>query len=455
MTSAAERLAANMNIGMLARAGELKKRLLFVLGALVVYRIGTYIPIPGVDPLILNQIFQQQQGGVLGVFNMFSGGALGRMTIFALAVMPYISASIIMQLLSVTVPSLQQLKKEGEAGRRKINQYTRYGTVVLSLAQSYGIAVGLEGMQAPAGGSAVLEPGVFFRFSTMVTLTGGTLFLMWLGEQITQRGIGQGISLIIFTGIVAELPGAVAATMELGRENVIPTAVLLLVLAIALGLMALIVFVERAQRRILIQYPKRQMGNRLVQGESQHLPLKLNTAGVIPPIFASSILLFPLTIANFNEGGGPEWLQLVSTYIAHGQPLYIALYVAIIIFFCFFYTSVVFNPDDTADNLKKNGGFIAGIRPGKNTADYLDYVLTRLTAVGAIYLALVCTLPELLIAKYAIPFYLGGTSLLILVNVLMDFIGQVQSHLFAHQYEGLIKQAKLRGSGKQRQPRMR
>jgi preprotein translocase subunit SecY len=455
MTSAAERLAANMNIGMLSRATELKKRLLFVLGALIVYRIGTYIPIPGVDPLVLNEIFQQQQGGVLGVFNMFSGGALGRMTIFALAVMPYISASIIMQLLTVTIPALAQLKKEGESGRRKINQYTRYGTVVLALAQSLGIAVGLESMQGPSGASAVMDPGLFFRFSTMVTLTGGTLFLMWLGEQITARGIGQGISLIIFTGIVAELPGAIAATMELGRENVIPTPVLLLVLAIALGLIALIVFMERAQRRILIQYPKRQMGNRLMQGESQHLPLKLNTAGVIPPIFASSILLFPLTIAGFNQDGGPEWLQSVTTYVAHGQPLYIALYVAIIVFFCFFYTSVVFNPDETAENLKKNGGFIAGIRPGKHTADYLDYVLTRLTLVGALYLALVCTAPELLIAKYAIPFYLGGTSLLIVVNVLMDFIGQVQSHLFAHQYEGLIKQAKLRGSGKQRQPRMR
>ncbi len=450
MTSAAERLAANMNFGMFAKATELKHRILFVLGALIVYRIGTYIPIPGVDPVVLTQIFQQQQGGVLGVFNMFSGGALGRMTIFALAVMPYISASIIMQLLTVAIPSLAQLKKEGDSGRRKINQYTRYGTVVLALIQSYGISVGLEGMQGPNGASAVLHPGLFFRFSTMVTLTGGTMFLMWLGEQITARGIGQGISLIIFAGIVAELPGALAGTLELGRTNVLGTGIILMILAMALGLVALIVFVERAQRRLLVQYPKRQMGNKLVQGENTHLPLKLNTAGVIPPIFASSILLFPLTIAGFNQGGeGSEWLGWITSHIGHGQPLYIVLYIAIIMFFCFFYTAVVFNAEDTAENLKKNGGFIAGIRPGKHTAEYLDYVLTRLTAVGAIYIAFVCTLPELLIAKYSVPFYLGGTSLLIVVNVLMDFIGQVQSHLFAHQYEGLIKKAKLR-SGKRR-----
>lgn len=450
MTSAAERLAANMNFGMLSRATELKQRILFVIGALIVYRVGTYIPIPGVDPVVLNEIFKQMQGGVLGVFNMFSGGALGRMTIFALAVMPYISASIIMQLLSVTIPQLAQMKKEGEAGRRKINQYTRYGTVVLALAQAMGIAVGLEGMQGPSGVSAVMHPGLFFRISTMITLTGGTMFLMWLGEQITARGIGQGISLIIFTGIVAELPGAFMGTFEMGRKGIIDTGVLLLILALALGLVFMIVFIERAQRRILIQYAKRQMGNRIMQAENTHLPLKLNTAGVIPPIFASSILLFPLTIAGFNSDGGPEWLRTVTAYIGHGQPLYIVLYVAIIIFFSFFYTAVVFNPEETAENLKKNGGFIAGIRPGKHTADYLDYVLTRLTLVGAIYIAFVCTLPELLIAKYSVPFYLGGTSLLIIINVLMDFIGQVQSHLFAHQYEGLIKKAKLRTSGKKR-----
>lgn len=450
MTSAAERLAANMNIGMFAKATELKQRILFVIGALLVYRLGTYIPIPGVDPLVLEQIFKQMQGGVLGVFNMFSGGALGRMTIFALAVMPYISASIIVQLLTVTIPSLAQLKKEGESGRRKINQYTRYGTVVLALAQSYGIATGLQGMQGPTGESAVLHPGWFFEFSTVVTLTGGTMFLMWLGEQITARGIGQGISLIIFTGIVAELPGAFASTFDLGRKGVLSTPVILMILVLVLALVAMIVYFERAQRRILIQYAKRQIGNKIMQGENTHLPLKLNTAGVIPPIFASSILLFPLTIAGFQGAGGAgsEWLRTVTAYLGHGQPLYIVLYVAIIIFFCFFYTAVVFNPEDTAENLKKNGGFIAGIRPGKHTADYLDHVLTRLTAVGAIYIAFVCTVPELLIAKFSIPFYLGGTSLMIVVNVLMDFIAQVQSHLFAHQYEGLIKKARLRTEGK-------
>ncbi len=445
MVSAAERLAQNMNFSVLGRATELKQRLLFVLGALIVYRLGTYIPIPGIDPAALQMIMQQHSGGVLGVFNMFSGGALGRMTIFALAVMPYISASIIMQLMSVAIPHLAQLKKEGESGRRKINQYTRYGTLVLALFQSYGIAVGLEGMQGVNGGSAVINPGFFFEFTTVVTLTGGTMFLMWLGEQITQRGIGQGISLIIFTGIIANLPSALASMFELGRTNVLSTGVILLVVAIALGLIALIVFMERAQRRILIQYPKRQMGNKQMQAENTHLPLKLNSAGVIPPIFASSILLFPLTIASFNAEGGPEWLRMVSSYLAHGQPLYIALYVAIIVFFCFFYTAVVFNPVETADNLRKNGGFIAGIRPGKSTADYLDYVLTRLTVVGAGYLVLVCTIPEIMIAEYAVPFYLGGTSLLIVVNVIIDFVGQVQSHLFAHQYEALIKKSRLKG----------
>ena len=456
MTSAAERLASNLSIGMLGKASDLKARLLFVLGALVVYRVGTYIPIPGVDPVVLNEIFQQQKDGVLGVFNMFSGGALGRMTIFALAVMPYISASIIMQLLSVAIPQLAQLKKEGESGRRTINQYTRYGTVLLALFQSYGIAVGLEGMSGPGGNSAVMDPGWFFKFSTTVTLTGGTMFLMWLGEQIAQRGIGQGISLIIFAGIVAELPGSLASMFELGRRGVIDTPTILIILAGMVGLMMLIVWVERAQRRVLVQYPKRQMGNRLVQGENQHLPLKLNTAGVIPPIFASSILLFPLTMANFNAEGGSDFLRFVNAHIGRGDPIYMVLFFIIIVFFCFFYTAVVFNPEETAENLKKNGGFIAGIRPGKHTAEYLDFVLTRLTLVGALYLALVCLLPEYVVSKYAIPLTLGGTGLLIIVNVLMDFIGQVQSHLFAHQYEGLIKQSKLRGNaGKQRLPRQR
>ncbi len=444
MVSAAERLASSMNFSTLARAQELKARLWFVLGALIVYRIGTYIPIPGIDPQILHDIFKQHQGGVLGVFNMFSGGALSRMTIFALAVMPYISASIIMQLMAVAVPSLAAMKKEGEAGRRKINQYTRYGTVILAAVQAYGIAIGLEGMQSSKGLSAVMDPGMFFRFTTVVTLTGGTMFLMWLGEQITQRGIGQGISLIIFAGIVANLPSALASMFEMGRTGVLSTPVILMILAIATGLVFLIVYCERAQRRILVQYPKRQVGNKLMQGEATHLPLKLNPAGVIPAIFASSILLFPLTIAGFNAEGGPEWMRVVTSYLSHGQPLYIALYVAIIIFFSFFYTTVVFNPEDTAENLRKNGGFIAGVRPGKHTAEYLEFVSVRLVAIGALYIALVCVIPELMIAKYAVPFYLGGTSLLIVVNVVIDFVGQVQSHLFAHQYESLIKKARLK-----------
>ncbi len=443
-TSAAERLAANMNLGMLSKATELKKRFFFLIGALIVYRLGTYIPVPGIDPHILAEIYAKQAGGVLGMFNMLSGGALQRMTIFALAVMPYISSSIITQILTVAVPQLAAMKKEGEAGRRKINQFTRYGTVVLAAFQGYGIAVGLEGMMGSRG-SAVIDPGLFFRFTTTITLTGGTLFLMWLGEQITARGIGNGISMIIFTGIVANLPAAIGRTLELGRTGVISTFFIFLIIAIVLGLVALIVFVERAQRRIVVQYPKRQQGNKMFGGESTHMPLKLNTAGVIPPIFASSILLFPLTIASFHASNGNGILQTISTYLAHGQPLYIALYVSLIIFFSFFYTSIVFNPAETADNLKKNGGFIAGIRPGQQTAEYLDYVLTRLTAVGAVYIALVCVLPELFVAKYAVPFQLGGTGLLIVVNVAIDFATQVQSHLFAHQYEGLIRKAKLKG----------
>lgn len=444
MTSAAERLAANMNFGVLARATELKKRLWFVLGALIVYRIGTYIPVPGIDPHILAEIFAKHSGGVLGVFNMFSGGALGRMTIFALAVLPYISASIIIQILTVAVPQLATLKKEGEAGRRKINQYTRYGTVVLAAFQAYGIAVGLEGMTGSKG-SAVMDPGLFFRFTTAVTLTGGTMFLVWLGEQITARGIGNGVSLIIFTGIITGLPRAIGQTFELGRTGVLSTGMIMLIIVVVLALIYFIVLMERAQRRIPVQYPKRQVGNKLFGGEATHMPLKLNTSGVIPPIFASSLLLFPLTIASFHANGGNEILRTISTYLAHGQPLYIVLYASLIIFFSFFYTSVVFNPAETADNLKKNGGFIAGLRPGQQTAEYFDYVLTRLTMIGALYLAIVCVLPEIFIANYAIPFQLGGTGLLIVVNVVIDFVTQVQSHLFAHQYEGLIKKAKLKG----------
>lgn len=440
MVSAAERLAQNMDLSLLGKASELKSRLLFVVGALIVYRIGTYIPIPGIDPRILQGIFAQQSEGILGVFNMFSGGALGRMTIFALAIMPYISASIIMQLMGVAIPQLAALKKEGDAGRRKINQYTRLGTVILALVQGYGVAVGLENTTGSSG-SAVIDPGMFFRITTMITLTGGTIFLMWLGEQMTSRGIGNGISLIIFAGIIAELPGGIAS---MSNTTMSGTAIMLILLG-ALGIIALIVYMERAQRRIVVQYPKRQVGNKLYAGDNTHLPLKLNTAGVIPPIFASSILLFPLTIANFNSENSPEWLTAITAYLGHGQPAYMLAYVVIIIFFCFFYTAVVFNPEETADNLKKNGGFVPGIRPGKQTADYLDYVLTRITVVGAAYLALVCVLPEMIIAKYSIPFYLGGTSLLIIVNVTMEFIGQVQSHLFAHQYESLIKKSKLKG----------
>jgi len=449
MASAAERLASNVNLGVLSKATELKKRLLFVLGALVVYRIGTYIPLPGIDPVILKEIFRQHSGGVLGMFNMFAGGALGRMTIFALNVMPYITASIIMQLMTGVFSSLENLKKEGESGRRKINQYTRYFTAILALIQGWGIAVGLEQMQGGSG-SAVIDPGIFFRFTTAITLVGGTMFIVWLGEQITSRGIGNGISLIIFAGIVAELPGALAGTFELGRRGAISFEFIALLILLAVGMIALIVFVERAQRRLIVQYPKRQVGNRMYGGENSHLPLKLNSSGVIPPIFAGSLLLFPLTMASFNAGEGSGWLSTISAYLAHGQPLYIALYALGIIFFSFFYTAIVFNPKDTADNLKKNGGFIPGIRPGAHTADYLDFVLTRLTVVGAAYLCLVCIVPELLIANYAVPFYLGGTSLLIVVNVTIDTVTQVQSHLFAHQYEGLIKKSKLMKKGRKR-----
>lgn len=446
MVSAAERMASNLDLGVIARASELKKRLWFVLGALIVARIGAFVPIPGIDPQILRDIFEQQSGGVLGMFNVFSGGALGRMTIFALTIMPYISASIILQLLTVASPHLAQLKKEGEAGQRKMNQYTRYGTVLLAILQGFGIAVGLEGMMSSTGQSAVIDPGLFFRFTTTITLVGGTMFLVWLGEQITARGIGNGISLIITVGIIAEFPAAFAGMFELGRRGVIETEILVLIIAGLIGLFALIVYCERAQRRITIQHPKRQVGNRLYQGENTHLPIKLNIAGVIPPIFASSILLFPLTIANFNTGEGQsEWLTFVTAYLQHGAPLYVALYSAIIIFFCFFYTGVVFNVEDTAENLKKNGAYIPGIRPGKQTAEYLQKVTTRITVTGSIYLAFVCALPEVVISKYSLPLFLGGTSILITVNVLMDFVGQIQSHLFAHQYEGLIKQAKLRG----------
>ena len=444
MASAAEQLAANFNFGALAKATELKQRIYFTLLALVVYRIGTYIPVPGIDSAAMEAIFAQHQGGILGIGNMFAGGALGRMAIFALNIMPYISAAIIMQLLTAVSPTLSALKKEGESGRKKINQYTRYGTVVLAVFQSYGIAVGLEGMQGPRG-SAVLDPGMFFRATTVITLTGGTIFLMWLGEQITQRGVGNGISLIIFAGIVANLPLALAQLFELGRTGAMSTPIILFMMIMAVAVIAVIVFMERAQRRLVVQYPKRQVGNKMFGGESSHLPLKLNPAGVIPPIFASSLLLMPLTVAGFSGTEGPQWLTVITTNLAHGQPLYMALYVGLIVFFAFFYTSIVFNPEDTADNLKRHGGFIPGIRPGKNTAEYINHVTMWLVTVGAIYLAIVCLLPEILVAQYAVPFYFGGTSLLIVVTVTMDTVAQIHSHLLAHQYEGLIKKAKLKG----------
>ncbi len=442
MASAAEQLASSLNFGALAKAEELKKRIFFTLGALLVYRLGTYIPLPGIDPEALRQSFANAQQGILGLFNMFSGGAVSRMAIFALNIMPYISASIIIQLLTTVSPKLEALKKEGESGRRQINQYTRYLTVVLALFQAWGIAVGLQG-----SGNLVQSPGPFFVLSTVLTLTGGTLFLMWLGEQITSRGIGNGTSLIIFAGIVAELPSAIFGTLELGRQGAISTILILFVMVMVVGLIALIVFMERAQRRLLINYPRRQVGNKVYEGQTSFLPLKLNTAGVIPPIFASSLLLLPATMASFQaQGGGPEWLQTVNVYLGHGRPLFMILYAAMIIFFAFFYTAIVFNPVETADNLKKQGGFIPGIRPGERTATHIDYVLTRITLVGALYLTFVCLLPEFLISYAALPFYLGGTSILIVVSVTMDTVAQVQGYLIAHQYEGLIKKAKLRGS---------
>jgi preprotein translocase subunit SecY len=444
MASAAEQLAANLTWSAFGKAKELQSRILFTLGLLIVYRLGTYIPMPGIDPQQLARFIEQTSGGILGVFNMFAGGAVGRMAIFALGIMPYISASIIMQLMTSMVPHLEQLKKEGEQGRKKINQYTRYGTVLLATVQAYGIAVGLEGQ------GLALEPGMFFRASAVITLVGGTMFLMWLGEQITARGVGNGISLIIYVGIIAELPSALAQFFELGRTGQLDVLVILGVIVGAIAVIAGVVYIERAQRRILIQYPKRQVGAKMYGGDTSHLPLKVNTAGVIPPIFASSLLLLPTTIAGFSADGGGEIMGYISALLGRGQPLFLALFVAMIVFFAFFYTAVVFNPEEVAENLKKHGGFVPGIRPGKRTAEYLDYVLTRLTVVGAIYLSVICVLPELLIAELAVPFYFGGTSLLIVVSVTMDFITQVQSHLLAHQYGDLIEKSKLRGRGKRR-----
>ncbi|MDB2649071.1 preprotein translocase subunit SecY [Alphaproteobacteria bacterium] len=440
MASAAEQLAANLSFSAFRTADELKKRIWFTLGALLVYRLGTYIPLPGIDPQALQAVFSQQQSGIIGMFNMFAGGAVGRMAIFALNIMPYITASIVIQLLTSVVPRLEQLKKEGESGRKQINQYTRYGTVFLAAVQGYGIAIGLEGAQG-----VVVEPGLFFRASAVITLVGGTVFLMWLGEQVTSRGVGNGISLIIFAGIVAELPSALAGTLELGRQGALSTFIILALIIMVVAVIAFIVFMERAQRRLLVQYPKRQTASGMAQGDNSHLPLKLNTAGVIPPIFASSLLLMPITLANFSGDASGGALGTVAALLGRGQPAYMALYAAGIIFFCFFYTSIVFNPNDTADNLKRYGGFIPGIRPGPRTAEYIDHVLTRLTLVGALYLTAVCLLPEMLINAYNVPFYFGDTSLLIVVNVTMDTVGQVQGHLFAHQYEGLIQKSKLGG----------
>lgn len=444
MASAAEQLASSMSLGSFSKATELKARIWFTLGALLVYRIGTYIPVPGVDASVMGEMLAQHSTGILGMFDMFSGGALGRMTVFALNIMPYISASIIVQLMAGAVPSLETLKKEGEAGRKKLNQYTRYLTVLIALIQSYGIAVGLEGMRGNFG-AAVIDPGLFFRVSCVVTLVGGTMFLMWIGEQITARGIGNGTSLIIFAGIVANLPSALVNLLELGRTGALSPVFILLFIAIAVAVVAFVVFMERAQRRVTVQYPKRQVGQRMFGGDSTHMPLKVNTAGVIPPIFASSILLIPATISGFASSNPNSWLAWFAQKFAHGEPLYMITYAGMILFFSYFYTAIVFNTEETADNLKKYGGFIPGVRPGSNTALYFDTILTRLTTVGAVYLAIVCLLPEILIARYGVPFYFGGTSLMIIVSVTMDTVTQIQSHLLAHQYEGLIRKGRVKG----------
>jgi preprotein translocase subunit SecY len=423
--------------------GDLKKRLIFLLLALIVYRIGAHIPVPGIDPNELAKLFQSQQGGILGMFNMFSGGALKRFTVFALGIMPYISASIIVQLLTVVSPTLEQLKKEGESGRRKITQYTRYGTVGLALFQSMGIAIALE---SQAG--LVLHPGFLFRLTTIISLTTGTMFLMWLGEQITERGIGNGISLIIFAGIVAGLPQALGGTLDLARTGALHPLTVIIIFALVVLVTAAVVFVERGQRKILVNYAKRQVGNKLYGGQSSHLPLKLNISGVIPPIFASSIILLPATAVSwFGNHEGMTWLKDIAAALSPGQPVYVLLYAIAIIFFCFFYTALVFNPKETADNLKKSGAFVPGIRPGEQTARYIEKIILRLTMVGAIYITLVCLLPEFLIVKFNVPFYFGGTSLLIIVVVTMDFMAQVQSYVMSHQYESLLKKANFKGGG--------
>ena len=425
----------------LGRLTELRQRLLFVVVALIIYRIGTFIPVPGVNPQALLQFMNSQQGTIVDVFNLFTGGALERFSLFALGVMPYISASIIMQLMSSAIPQLSQLKKEGSSGRQKITQYTRNFTVILAGIQAGGVAFALQGQS-----SVVMQPGFGFLFTAMVTLTAGTVFLMWLGEQITARGVGNGISLIIFAGIVANLPGTIVQTLELSRTGALPTIAVVGLLVLAIVVIAVIVFFERAQRRLLIQYPKRQVGNKMFQGDTSHLPLKLNTAGVIPVIFGSSLLLLPATIASFAaQGDAPQWLSVVSALLGRGQPLYLILFATFIIFFAFFYTAIVFNPSDTADNLKKSGGFIPGIRPGERTASHIDYVLTRITVAGALYLTVVALIPEVLVSQLNVSQFIGGTSLLIMVTVTLDTISQIQSHLIAQQYEGLVKRSRLGG----------
>src|SRR5467141_812280 len=432
---------ATPQLGKTGKFGDLKKRLTFLLLALVVFRIGAHIPVPGIDPIRLAELFQSQQGGILGLFNMFSGGALSRFTIFALGIMPYISSSIIMQLMTAVSPQLEQLKKEGQAGQRKITQYTRYGTVFLALFQATGISIALESQPG-----LVIDPGLMFRFTAVVTLVTGTMFLMWLGEQVTERGLGNGISIIIFAGIAAGLPNAIAGMLELVRTGAMHPLTALLISAGVVVVTWAVCFVERGQRKILVNYAKRQIGNKVYGGQASHLPLKLNMSGVIPPIFASSIVLFPATIASwFSSGDATRWIRDLAAALQHGQPLYLLLYASLIIFFCFFYTALVFNSKEQADNLKKSGAFVPGIRPGEQTARYLEKILTRLTLGGAIYVTLVCLLPEFLILRWNVPFYFGGTSLLIIVVVTMDFMAQVQAYIMTHQYESLLRKANFKG----------
>ncbi|WP_298264456.1 preprotein translocase subunit SecY [Acidocella sp.] len=443
MASAAEQMAANMNLGAFGKATDLKKRIWFTLGALIVFRLGTYIPVPGVNATVMAHLMTQNGSGIMGMFNMFTGGALGRMTIFALNILPYISASIIIQLMTSTIPALEALKKEGDSGRQRITQYTRYLTVIIATVQAYGIAISLERVKS-AMGPAVIDPGAFFVFTAVVTLVGGTIFVMWLGEQITSRGIGTGSSLIIFTGIVANMPVAIANILELGSTGALSTLFIIMFFLIGFAVIGFVVFMERAQRRILIQHPKRQMGQKVFGGESNYMPLKVNASGVMPPIFASSLLVIPASFGLANIG--PVWVQGMIHMLSRGQLLYYVVFATLITVFSFVWAAISFNPEETAENLKKNGAFIPGIRPGSNTAKYFDTVLTRLTAIGAGYLVIVCLLPDFAMSKYSLPFYFGGTSLLIMVSVTMDTMTQVQSHLLAHQYQGLLR--KTRGKNR-------